>query len=144
MKWATLQRAPIDYDALTEDEHRWVLMQHRIDEGIKWCGKCDRFGWHTFCGQCGRRYFGADLTWRECPRCKTLVTTDYCSLCGAPVYDERLRRYIEGDPEFIAEANARVKRMMQEQFKLRPAPEQAGASSRIVAALQETFGARRS
>jgi hypothetical protein len=74
-------------------------MQDAIDDGIRWCEHCDVFGRHDFCGGCGRRYFGGDLIWRECPNrdCKAKVTTDWCPVCGELVVDDFFRRLERGE-----------------------------------------------
>jgi len=118
-----------------------VLMQHEIDAGVQWCAACDRFGWHTFCGQCGRRYRGADLDWRECPSCKTIVPTDFCGLCGDEVMSDWFRAFEAGEIDMEAET-AMAKGLLELFYKARPdtAPE-VYRETTLGEALMETFGA---
>ena len=78
-------------------------MQLQIDAGLQWCPPCETFGWHAFCGRCGRRYVGGDLTWRECPQCDRIVSTDYCPVCGASVADDFIRSLEDGTLDVAAE-----------------------------------------
>lgn len=79
-------------------------MQVAIDGGLEWCTRCDRGGYHTFCGGCGRRFLGYDRTWTECGVCKRLVPTDWCPFCGFNVKSEFLRDVMAGRVDW----NARI------------------------------------
>ncbi len=117
-------------------------MQRQIDDGLQWCSHCDRVGWHTFCGQCGRRFYGADLTWRDCPKCKAKVSTAFCALCGAPVYDEILRKWEAGEIDLAAES-AKAACILREQFGHQRKAETARAKPPTLgAALAEVFGSK--
>ena len=70
-------------------------MQAQIDKGVEWCPLCDRFGYHTFCGQCGERYHGRELTWRTC-KCRTIATTDWCPICGVQIISDRRKSFEAG------------------------------------------------
>lgn len=81
-------------------------MQQLIDRGLKLCDGdgCEAFGWQECCGSCGRRYIGADLVRRDCPGCKAVVVTDYCTYCGEHVAIEFLKRMERGEVDWLAEA----------------------------------------
>lgn len=87
--WATI-------DDLTSLEARWVIMQSHIDKGLQYCDLCDDFGANTFCGKCGKRYVGRELTWRTCNNCKSEVSTDYCSMCSFHVAPQLLKDWEDG------------------------------------------------
>lgn len=78
-------------------------MQRQIDDGLARCEPCARFGYGTFCGQCGGRFVGDEKTWRECPGCHISVTTDYCPRCGKNVVDDFLRAWESGEIDVEAE-----------------------------------------
>lgn len=94
-------------------------MQAQIDRGIKCCESCEAFGYNRFCGDCGDRFAGAKLEWRECSRCNASVSTDFCSLCGYSVADEYLRRWERGDIDFAAE-QAHAEEIMARFYSVRP------------------------
>lgn len=83
-------------------------MQQQLDAGLQLCEPCDTFGWHTFCGECGKRYVGRELRWRECPGhgCRARVTTEFCPLCGTLVAGEFLRKLEKGLVDWKAESRA--------------------------------------
>lgn len=78
-------------------------MQGLIDDGVHLCPRCESFGRHAWCGQCGSRYFGHDRTWRECDKCKVEVSVPFCPLCGREMEDEALLRWEQGDVDLDAE-----------------------------------------
>lgn len=126
--WATI-------DDLTSLEARWVIMQMHIDKGLQYCDLCDDFGAHTFCGKCGKRYKGRDLTWRVCAKCKNEVSTDYCSHCANHVAPQALKDLEDGKVDFKEEIRRAEEKMkeMDELFKNK------GPSS-LANALNKGFG----
>lgn len=118
-----------------------MVLQTEIDDGVRYCRACDRFGFDRFCGHCGSRYVGADRTWRTCEKCHAEVATDWCSRCGYPVADETLKRFERGDIDVRAEeamANDALRRFYATQEAAAP-PERVGADALAAAAL-EVFG----
>lgn len=106
-------------------------MQRQIDDGLSWCAHCDRFGYHVFCGQCGARFVGDDLDWRECPGCHLLVSTDYCAACGRNVVDDYLRAWEDGSIDMEAESEMceeLLARWEAHEAKAQPAPGLAAAA----------------
>lgn len=93
------------FDELDEENIGWVWTQQQIDAGLHHCSSCDRFGWHTFCGECGGRYVGRELRWRECAKCKAKVASDWCSLCGSLVASDFLKRMERGQVDWRIEVN---------------------------------------
>ena len=110
----------------------WVTMQRAIDDGVQWCPACTTFGVLTFCGTCGRRYAGADLTWREC-RCGRLVTSKWCPGCGYEVVSEFARQLAAGEVD-LAEENRKAAALLARSRQT--PPERAS----LVDALNEVFG----
>lgn len=122
-------------------------MQQQIDTGLRLCDPCARFGWHTFCGDCGQRFVGREMRWRDCPGCKAKVATEFCALCGTLVAGEFLRKLEKGLVDWKAESRAAAKaqqyfmarippRLRQELF-----PDDHGAEPpSIERAVKEVFG----
>jgi len=81
-------------------------MQAEIDGGMRVCEPCDKPGWHTFCGDCGRRYVGADLPWQECRKCRTIVATEWCPVCGTRLKTDIQRKLDAGEITLDAMAAA--------------------------------------
>lgn len=123
-----------DLDALTEDEVAWVTMQRAIDDGVQWCAHCEAFGVKTFCGTCGRRYVGTDLTWREC-RCGLMVTTRWCPGCGYEVLTEFGRRLEAGEVDIVEENRKAAALLARSRISAAAAP------ASVADALNEVFGA---
>lgn len=118
-------------------------MQAAIDGGVRCCPSCESFGHHRFCGECGSRYAGAELDWRECPKCRTEVGTDWCAVCGYPVVDETLRQFEAGEIDLEAES-AMAGSLMQRFYESRPefAPDEFRPASSLGEAVLEIFGRR--
>lgn len=115
-------------------------MQRQLDDGLQWCAPCDRFGHHTYCGNCGKRYVGGELTWRKCPNrdCGATVTTDWCPLCGKQVASDRLRSFEQGTVDLAAERERLNQSMAAEGLAATPdAPQQPPT---LASAMLETFG----
>lgn len=92
----------------------WCHMQLQLDQGVQWCGLCEQFGTHYYCGACGRR-FGERM--RECPACRTYVSTDYCVACGTRVASDFLRRYESGQVNwtpYILRAQGFLSKLLQD------------------------------
>ena len=108
-------------DDLAEDEYAWVLMQHQIDSGLRFCGACEAFGWHEHCGKCGRRFDGAHL--RECSGCQSRVSTTFCVFCGTRVVTPFLLRFEAGQVDWFKEAehaNVIFRRIVERRRDLAP------------------------
>jgi hypothetical protein len=124
-------------------------MQADIDRGLHHCASCDGFGWQTWCGACGTRYVGADLTWRDCPNkeCQAKVTTDWCPLCGTRVADAFVKSIEAGTVDWTAEA-AMAQDLINRIYKGRPdiaeemGAEPSGPVDRV-AAMNAAFGGKR-
>lgn len=91
-------------DDLDEAGLAWVEVQQQLDRGARLCVPCGRWGSHTFCGGCGRRYEGAELRWRECPACRARVATDYCPIDGTHIAIDFLKKMERGEVDWMAEA----------------------------------------
>jgi hypothetical protein len=92
-----------------------VSVQGLIDDGVHCCGRCDAFGRHDYCGQCGARFFGEGRTWRECTKCKIEVCATFCPMCGGELDCEELQRWERGDVDLEAEgasAAAQIEKLL--------------------------------
>ena len=129
---------------LTDDEVAWLGMQAEIDAGLQYCEPCDEWGWHTFCGYCGRRYLGHDREWRRCPNreCRASVSTDWCPMCGTQVSSEKLRQFERGEIDLEAESQ-RAMAELEKLYQARPdlAPESyAQGQASLESAVMSVFG----
>jgi len=123
-------------------------MQTQIDDGLQWCESCREFGKHRFCGSCGQRFVGRDLSWRECPQCHAEVTSDYCPVCGEELMTP-LERALEGEDAIATwqSISQQSSALMKRFLAARPdvAAELGAAGNRqasVASAIAETFPQR--